>query len=315
MSTHSPNPSARPEEPLLDAFLRDTLPEVKLALGRQIDRENARTLPERYAQLLPETVLVVTLRPDVADALMPVARQVEQELTESCMRHGSLYDREYRVQLHRAERGNAPMYGISSHSVDELAEVVATPLAPGPSAPEDATYAATSGPAPTPTIRVAPEMDPDATRVEGVAPPAGWEPGRFQLAVEDLDGTPREEFRLTEPITTVGRRSDDPRFRSDVALTDVPHVSRRQLALAWDPREGAPGFRVFNLGLNVVHLGAREVPGANQKQGPLRLEELQAQHTEWLPVGEPLRIGEKGPVLRVRDAGEPVEDPDATRLE
>ncbi|MBV9775094.1 MAG: hypothetical protein JO040_14170, partial [Gemmatimonadetes bacterium] len=229
MSTHSPGGSPRPEEPLLDAFLRDTLPEVKLTLGRQIDRENARTLPERYAQLLPETVLVVTLRPDVADSLMPVARQVEEELTESCMRHGSLYDREYRVQIHRAERANAPMFAVSSHSVDELAEVVATPLAPSPSDPADATHAATA--APTPTIRVAPEMDPDATRVEGVSPPPGWEPGRFLLVAEDLDGTERESFRLAEPITTVGRRSDDPRFRSDVALADVPHVSRRQLAL------------------------------------------------------------------------------------
>ncbi|MBV9773979.1 MAG: hypothetical protein JO040_08515, partial [Gemmatimonadetes bacterium] len=69
------------------------------------------------------------------------------------------------------------------------------------------------------------------------------------------------------------------------------------------------------LGLNVGHLGGRELAGANQKQGPLRLEELQAQHTEWLPLEEPLRIGEKGPVLRVREAGEPEVDPDATRLE
>lgn len=315
MSTHSPNHAAGPEEPLLDAFLRDTLPEVKLALGRQIDRENARTLPERYAQLLPESVLVVTLRPDLADALMPLAHEVERELTDSCMRHGSLYDREYRVQLHRSERGNAPMFGVSSHNVEELAEVVATPLAPAPAEPGDGTQAATAAPPPVPALGIAPGMDPDATRVEGVAPPPGWESGRFVLVAEDLDGTERETFRLLEPITTVGRRSDDPRLRSDVTLADVPHVSRRQLALAWDPRDGAPGFRIYNLGLNVVHLGGKELAGANHKQGPLRLEELQAQHTEWLPLDEPLRIGEKGPVLRVRDAGEPEADPDATRLE
>jgi hypothetical protein len=40
-------------------------------------------------------------------------------------------------------------------------------------------------------------------------------------------------------------------------------------------------------------------------------------HTEWLPLDEPLRIGEQGPVLRVRELPplDEEEDPDATRLE
>lgn len=303
MSTLPPHdPLAHTGEPLLDAFLRDTLPEVKLELGRVIDRENARALPERYAQLLPPTVLVATLRPDAADSLFQVVAEVERELTASCMRHGSLYDREYRVQLHRAEREDAPLFVVTSHSENELAEVEAVPI---------------STPAPTPAPVFAPGMDPDATRVEGAGPPAGWEPGRFVLVVEDLDGGEREVFRMPETIITVGRRTDDPRLRSTVSLTEAPHVSRRQLALAWDPRGDEPGFRVYNLGLNVVHLGGREIPGANRKHGPLQLEELQGMHTEWLPLDEPLRIGEQGPVLRVRELAplDEEEDPDATRLE
>ena len=316
MSSQPPPRTARGEEPLLDTFLRDSLPEVKLELGRTIDRENARALPERYAQLLPPTVLVLTLRPDAADALLPIARQVEQELTASCMRHGSLYDREYRVQIHRAERDNAPLFVVTSHGEGEMAELEEVPLS-------------TPAPTPAPVFAGAPEaggMDPDATRVEPsgatvAAPgapeppaPAGWEPGRFLLVVEDLEGAEREVFRMSEPLTTVGRRTDDPRLRSTVALADVPHLSRRQLALAWEPRGDEPGFRVYNLGLNVVHLAGQEVPGANRKTGSLRLEELQGEHAAWLPVDEPLRIGENGPVLRIRDLPSPEDDPDATRF-
>ena len=302
----SSDPLAHTGEPLLDAFLRDTLPQVKLELGRVIDRENARALPERYAQLLPPTVLVVTLRPDAADSLLPLAREVERELTDSCMRHGSLYDREYRVQVHRAERDDAPLFVVTSHSENEMAEVEPVPI---------------TAPAPAPAPVFAPGMDPDATRVEGPGagggPAAGWEPGRFVLVAEDLEGRELEVFRMPEPICTVGRRSDDPRLRSTVSLTEAPHVSRRQLALAWETRGDQPGFRVYNLGLNAVHLGGREIPGANRKQGPLQLEEMQGMHTEWLPLDEPLRIGEQGPVLRVRELPPPdeEEDPDATRLE
>jgi hypothetical protein len=301
MSTLNPE-GGLPEEPLIDVLLRDTLPEIKLALGRIIDRENARAVPERYAQLLPGTVLVVALRPDAAEALLPVAPAVERELTDSCMRHGSLYDREYRVQLRRAERESAPLYAVSSHPVDELAQVEAERLTTTP-----ATAPAAS---PEPTTA----FDPDATRLEGVSPPAGWEPGRFALSVEDDGGEERESFRLSEPVTTVGRHSRDAKTRSDVGITEAPHVSRRQLALVWEPRQGEPGFRVYNLGLNAVHMGEREIPGANLKQGPLRLEDLQGEHVGWVAAGEALRIGEKGPVLRVREAGPPPPDPDATQF-
>ena len=54
------------EEPLLDQILREGIPEIKLALGDLIDRDNSRAIPDRYARFLPETLLVVTLRPDAA---------------------------------------------------------------------------------------------------------------------------------------------------------------------------------------------------------------------------------------------------------
>ena len=315
MSNINPATGMPREEPLIDVLLRDTLPEIKLALGRLIDRENARALPERYAQLLPETVLVVTLRPDAAQAILKVAKQVEAELTDSCMRHGSLYDREYRVQLRRAEVDNAPLYAVSLHLREELEQVEAERLTE-----HDATSAATvaavdDGDRTTAaTAPEAPGFDPDATRVEGISAPAGWEPGRWALVVEDMEGAEQERFPLTEPSTTVGRQTDNARLRADVAIADAPHVSRRQLALAWEPRAGEPGFRVYNLGLNPVHLPDRDVPGANLKQGPLRLEQLQGEHVARLEPGTPLRIGEKGPVLRVVEAGPPPVDPDATQL-
>src|ERR671916_2757116 len=100
MSELSPRtPESAVDEPLLDTFLREAVPEIKLALGDYIDRDNLRAIPDRYAKLLPESVLVVSLRPDVAEAIRPIAAELEEELTDSVMRHGSLYDREYRVRL------------------------------------------------------------------------------------------------------------------------------------------------------------------------------------------------------------------------
>src|SRR5690606_33747284 len=102
--------------PFLDALLREALPEIKLALGELIDRENSRSLPERYAKLLPDSVLVVTLREDAAAAIAPLVETVERDLTDSVMRHGSLYDRAYRVQLRRSEDPATPLNRVSAHS-------------------------------------------------------------------------------------------------------------------------------------------------------------------------------------------------------
>lgn len=302
---NEPTPPAPPsagEGPSLDEFLRDVLPEVKLALGELIDRENARSLPERYARLLPESLLAVTLRPDAAETLAPVAATVERELTDSCNRHGSLYDRTYRVQLRRTEEPHAPLYSVSSHAGQQIA------AEPAEIAPRHAAEP-TGGQAPA--AAQLPVSDPDATRLEGFAP-EGWEPGRWMLLVEDAEGQEQEVVRLNDPVTTVGRRSDDPVLQTTVALRDVPHISRRQLALVWEPRDGAVGFRVYNLGLNPIHLPSLDVPGAREGRGPLRLDQVGAEHTGWLAPGMPLRIGERGPTLRIEEVAAPAEDPDAT---
>jgi hypothetical protein len=334
MSDHTPSAAAgiSSEEPLLDSLLREAVPEIKLALGDLIDRDNARALPDRYAKLLPETTVAVTLRPDAADALLPVAPELERELTDSCNRHGSLYDRGYRVKLRRADSRGAPLFRVSTLSEKDAqapASLAPPPgTAPGTGAAPPAEAARMPGPAapvePTimapPAAAVPPPTDPDATRIEGIAPPA-LEPGRFALVVEEEDGTELATHPLGDVLTTVGRRSEDPALRSTVSLDGASHVSRRQVALVWDPRGGKPGFRVYNLGLNALHAGGKEIPGANAGKGPLRLEAVTAASTAWVAPGEAMRIGEHGPVLRVRESaeadrgGEVPEDPDATRFE
>ena len=113
-----PSPEERSDEqvPFLDSLLREALPEIKLALGELIDRENSRSLPPKYAKLLPDTVLIVSLRPDAAAALSSLVETVERDLTDSVMRHGSLYDRAYSVQLRRSEDPKAPLYRVSAHA-------------------------------------------------------------------------------------------------------------------------------------------------------------------------------------------------------
>jgi hypothetical protein len=143
--------------------------------------------------------------------------------------------------------------------------------------------------------------------------------------IEDEEGNERERFAIPGPMATVGRQTDNPELRSDIAITDAPHVSRRQLALVWAPRGEANGFTVYNLGLNPLHVEEKEVSGANRGKGPLNLEELMAGHTDWVRPDTPMRIGEHGPVLRIHEAGagdgdggaakdEVPVDPDATRF-
>jgi hypothetical protein len=299
------------EEPLLDQMLREAVPEIKLALGDLIDRDNSRAIPDRYARLLPETMLVVTLRPDAADALQPVAAELEKELTGSCMRHGSLYDRDYRVKLRAAADVGAPLFKVAKEQVKagepEPEPAQHTPLPASPVATE-ATIAAP---------RPAPAVDPDATRATGAAPtrPApGWMPGRWELVVDDAEGGVAEQFPLVTPHFTVGRQTENPELRSDVALEGAPSVSRRQLAVRWDPKDGAPGFLICNLGLNALHLEDGEIPGANLK-GPFRLEEVDQVHCRRVAPDAAIRIGEHGPVVRIRQAAlaDVPEDPDATR--
>ena len=353
-------PASRPhdtgEEPLLDSFLREAIPEIKLALGDLIDRDNSRAIPDKYVKLLPLTTLVVTLRPDAAQAIVEMAGDLEADLTDSVMRHGSLYDRDYRVRLKEAGQKGAPLFRVSVQAAGQPdpEPIVPAPAPPPPPPPSpissDATIAA--GPRdrpapPTPPIaetlfagRSPDFVDPDATRVEGIgdraeAPPAqepvtaGFPTGRYELASEEEDGTERERFPITQVITTVGRQTDKPALRADIQLTGSDSVSRRQLALVFAEREGGAGFNVYNLGLNAIHVGEREVAGANAK-GTLELRGLES-HSLFVKLGEGIRVGGHGPVLRIIEAGveekkedggagigvtppEEEEDPDRTRF-
>lgn len=292
---------------LMDELLRAGVPEVKLGLGEVIDKENARPLPPRYARLLPETLLVITLRPDAADALEPIAVDLERELTDSCTRHGSLYDRSYRVRLQRSADSDAPLYVITTHAGKDLGEQEPAVEAAAPSSEEGQ------------DARKLPVEDTDATRLGEI--PADWEPGRWVLVVEGESGEEREAFRLGEPVTTVGRRAEDPELRASIAISDAPHVSRRQLALVWENRDGAAGFKIYNLGLNAVHMPGISIPGSRAGRESLDLAAISEEHTGWLPAGVPLRIGDHGPTVRVEevppdpDAEEIDVDPDATVFE
>jgi hypothetical protein len=310
-------------EPLLDAFLREALPEAKLALGDLIDRDNTRAIPGRYVKLLPTTTLVVAVRPDVARAIASIAAELEDELTDSVMRHGSLYDREYRVRLKEAGQAGAPLFRVSTQPPDapepERIEP-APPTPPAPAPPPRREPAAHAGSAGTLLEGGRPEpMDPDATRVEGGALPP-FPTGRFAVVVEQGEDGEQQRFALDEPVRTLGRETDDPSLRSDLQLAGSPSVSRRQLALVWSGAGGEPAFDVYNLGLNPLHVGEREIPGANAGRGPLKLDGLDAHSVRVLP-GEPIRIGGHGPVVRIVDTeagtagGEPPDDdPDRTRF-
>jgi hypothetical protein len=327
------------DEPLLDTLLREAVPEIKLSLGDLIDRDNTRAIPDRYTKLLPQATLILTLRPDAADAVRPIAAELEEELTDSVMRHGSLYDREYRVKIKEAAAPGAPLFRVSLFKGDDAGlSLSEMPPPPPPSPtpvpePSSATVAAPPPPrapervAPPPVseptvaapaeIRIEPSRpasppvdDPDATRVDGVAPPKRWDEGRFTLVVEDEEGAETERFPIPGPLTTVGRQTDDAELKSDVVLTGAKNVSRRQLALLWAPRGDNPGFTVYNLGLNDLHVGDADVRvrGANRGRGPLKLEELMLEHTEWVSPGTVLRVGEHGPRLRIVDTAAGAED-------
>ena len=334
-------PATRPtehgsEEPLLDSFLREAIPEIKLALGDLIDRDNSRAIPDKYVKLLPLTTLVVTLRPDAAQAVAPMAAELEGDLTDSVMRHGSLYDRDYRVRLKEAGQKGAPLFRVSVQAAGEPepAPIVPAPAPPPPRQPDpEPTYAAPREPAPAaPPISEtlfagrSPElMDPDATRVEGIAPPPAAAPapsgppvppGRFELVVEDDDGTEHERFPLTQPVTTVGRQTDKPALRSDIQLSNSDRVSRRQLALVYANHGGRDGFHVYNLGLNAIHVGDGEVSGANAKGGDLQLDGMK-QHSIFVAPGETIRVGGHGPIMRIRETagGKGGEAPAEIRVE
>lgn len=288
----------------MQRFLHEMLPEIKLALGEVIDRENASPLPGRYARLLPDTLLVVTLRPDLAATVTPVSGELERDLSDACTRHGSLYDRSYRVELRRSERQSGSWYRISAHAGHPSTTGASSNR---PVVERDTDEAKDARP-------LIPASDPDETQMPGAGSAGGWKPGRFLLVVEGEDGEQRSVFRLIETLTTVGRQSDDPALHTVISLANVPHVSRRQLALVWNPRSGNPGFRLFNLGLNPMRVNENEVPGERVRWGPLHLEQVPSRCTAWVAPGSSIRLSSEGPVLRLEEVKEPgaADDPDAT---
>ena len=322
-------PATRPhdggEEPLLDSFLREAIPEIKLSLGDAIDRDNSRAIPDKYVKMLPLTTLVVTLRPDAAQAVAVMAAELEEELTDSVMRHGSLYDRDYRVRLKEAgTRGRAALpreraarRPAGAGADRRRAAASAAPGAAGRSrrSPRRSRAVRPRRP-PGETLfagRSPDLMDPDATRVEGIAAPPPPAPARADLA--GLPGRPlraaggrrgRDGARALShhPGAVHGRPADgQPRAAQRHAAHRLrPTVSRRQLALVWAEREGRPGFTVYNLGLNAIHVGDREVSGANAGKGALDIAGM-GEHSTWVAPGEAIRIGGHGPIVRINDGG------------
>lgn len=292
--TRDPEPNESSTE-LLDSILREVLPEIKLALGDSIDRENSRALPERYARLLPDTLLIVTLNADAAEALAPLSTTIERDLSDSVARHGLLYDRRYRVQLRRSDDPDAPTYRVSAHAgfVEELEGASVSADAGGSQS------ASSSEDLPAATAAI-PMADPDATRLDLAGPP-GWSEGQWILVVESVSGEETQAFRIVDPFTTVGRRTDDPELQTTIALADMPHLSRRQLVMLFEARDGLPGFRVYNVGLNALHTPEREVPGARTGRMIPDLDRIPEASTVWIEPGVPVRIGEHGPVLRVEE--------------
>jgi hypothetical protein len=288
--------------------LQEALPELRLALGERIDVEGNGGMPPRYARALPPARLVVTLRPDVAQAAEPIAADLERDLTDACNRHGSLYDRRYRVELQAATDSSAPLWSVS------LAPAAATGA--GEAGSGDPSRRG-DGSAPDPAGAASPSPGEEQAPHAGIpvveeAGGDGWDPERWVLLVEEEEGRPDRRLRIERPQVVVGRATDDTALRPDLPLPDLAHVSRRHLALRWEPRDGAPGFRVHNLGKNPVHLDAESIPGAAHGRGALDLASVPEASTGWLAPGASLRIGEGGPWLRVMEAGEPQADPDAT---
>jgi hypothetical protein len=280
------------------AQLQDALPELKLVLGERIDEEGSGGMPPRYARALPPARLLVTLRPDAAAALGAIAAELERDLTDACNRHGSLYDRRYRVELQAADDPAAPLFAVSLQAAASDAQAAGE----GEGALPPGGDAAASRPTPHADLPVV------------AAGGEGWDAGSWVLLVEEEEGRPDLRLRIEQPQVVVGRVTDEAALRPDLPLPDLPHVSRRHLVLRWEERDGAPGFLVHNLGKNTVHLPGQSLPGADHGRGALDLSRVPPASSGWLPPGAPLRIGEGGPWLRVMEAGEPQADPDATVL-
>jgi hypothetical protein len=66
---------------------------------------------------------------------------------------------------------------------------------------------------------------------------------------------------------------------------------------------------VYNLGLNAIHVGDREVSGANARQGALDVAAM-GEHSTWVAPGEAIRIGGHGPIVRIHDGKAAQKEPE-----
>jgi hypothetical protein len=246
-----------------------------------------------------------------------VARALEMELTDSCTRHGSLYDRAYRVQLRRSEDPGAPLFAVSSHAGQELAQ---EPAAEPAAEPAPGGAPGTGGTGEEGRTEAAPYPCRSPTRT----PPAstgraagGWQPGRWILVVEDEEGEESEAFRLTEPLHHRG-----PAQRRPAAATT--HRAQRRAAREPPPARPALGGARRRAGVPGLQPGAERappaeprLPGAHVGRGPAAPRSGRRRATR-LARARRARCASatSGPTLRVEEVPqEEDEDPEATRFE
>jgi hypothetical protein len=268
---------------------------LKLALGRVIEQESGSAGPGDYRELYADSLLLVALPRVLSEALRPEMETLKLDLAQAVETHGRMRGRTFRLEF------------AAAHAGDDIL------VTSGPG------WAAAFDQQGDDTDSELTLQDVDAPA--NAPPPAeGWQRGRWALAVlDEPDGRPTKIYPLAEPVSTAGRPSKRSEFSTNIALEEAPDfVSRRQLALQWDPRNGTSGFAVYNLGRPVITLiteGAEQLPGAQIGAGPIQLQSLGAPFAIWVTPGTEFRIGHKGPILTVLDLFGATTDPDATAQE
>lgn len=266
------------EDPHLHAFLSDELPQLKLRLGEEIDRANCRPLPRGYGAALSMTTLNVVLGQRLAAIVDKIADTLEVDLSDSCRRHGLIYDRAYRVRLWSAP----PQEGAPDFAISAQAERASVARRVG--ADDEESPSTERG------LRIA---DPDAT-VFSSDSTATWDASKWLLRVLAEQGD-AETYQLSEPQITVGRKSENVDLSATIVLVAAPRtVSRRQLALSWSPRKKKPGFLLWNLGGPDIRVDGRKVVGARTPPGAIELSTLDDRHCTWIEPDTRVEIGASG---------------------
>ena len=299
---------------------------LKLALGRVIEQECSAHGPGDYQELYADSLIVVALPRGLAAALRSEIDTLAQDLAHAAETHGRMRGRVFRLELAPPHAGDeilvqsAPAWaaGMAVTDLPSEAEGEVDSERTLPDAGDLAAARAT-GSAGSAGSAAAPPLSSDRTLAvdEESLSAAGWRRGRWALAsLDEGDHHPVRIYPLADPVTTVGRSATRAELNPTIALEDAPDfISRRQLALEWEERNGSPGFVVYNLGRPVISLlteGAEQLPGAQVGSGPLELRKLGNPYAIWVRPGTAFRVGHRGPVLAVLDLTTPRSDPDAT---